>query len=60
MRRIPTLSKELIQALNERVPERCPDPTWTDREIWIYTGKRELVKFLVNEFKEQEDNLVKE
>jgi hypothetical protein len=60
MRRIPPLGKDLIQALDERIPERCPDPTWSEREIWMYSGKRELVNFLIKELKEQEDNLIKE
>lgn len=60
MRIIPTLDPSLIQALNERVPERCPDPNWSEREIWMYVGKRELVNFLISELKMQEDNLIKE
>jgi len=60
MRKIPTVDETLIEALNERVPERCPDPSWSEREIWIYAGKRELVKLLINEFTLQKDNLVKE
>jgi len=60
MRIIPTLDPSLIQTLNERIPERCPDPSWSEREIWMYVGKRELVNFLISELKMQEDNLIKE
>jgi len=60
MRKIPTLDRLLIQVLNERIPERCPEPDWSDREIWIYAGKRQLVTFLTEELKAQENNIVKE
>lgn len=60
MRRIPTLDPTLVEVLNERIPERCPDPSWSEREIWMYSGKRELVNQLISELKAQEDNLIKE
>jgi len=60
MRIIPPLDRALIEALDERVPERCPDPSWSDREIWIYTGKRELIRLLKTELEAQEDNILKD
>ena len=60
MRIIPPLDRALIEALDERVPERCPDPSWSDREIWIYAGKRELIRVLKSELEAQENNLIKE
>ena len=57
---IPPLDRALIEALDERVPERCPDPSWSDREIWIYTGKRELIRLLKTELEAQEDNILKD
>lgn len=60
MRRIPALDRALVEALSERIPERCPDPSWSEREIWMYAGKRELVKLLIAELKAQENNIIKE
>ena len=60
MRIIPPLDRALIEALDERVPERCPDPSWSDREIWIYAGKRELIRLLKTELEAQEDNILKD
>ncbi len=60
MRIIPPLDRSLIEALDERVPERCPDPSWSDREIWLYTGKRELIRLLISELEAQEDNILKD
>ena len=60
MRRLPTLDRTFVEVLNERIPERCPDPGWSEREIWMYAGKRELVNWLIGELTAQEDNLIKE
>ena len=43
---IPRLSKELIQMLDEIFPEQTPDIAWPDREIWVYAGKRDLIRKL--------------
>lgn len=54
----PPLSKELIDYLEATVPERCPDLRMTDREVWLYAGKRELVRGLIAQFKAQQDNIL--
>ena len=51
---IPTLSPELVKALDVRFPERCPDPKWSDREVWIAVGKREVVRFLIEQKRRQD------
>ena len=40
------LSEELVSGLEHLIPERCPAIDMSDRAIWIYSGKRELVKAL--------------
>lgn len=40
------LSEELVAGLERLVPERCPVIDMSDRAIWLYSGKRELVKAL--------------
>ncbi len=42
----PLIPLELLKELDRRFPERCPDPTMTEREIWLMTGRREVVRFL--------------
>lgn len=44
---LPTLSTDLIALLDRTVPQRCPDLTMTDREIWHYAGQRALVDMLI-------------
>jgi hypothetical protein len=46
MDRIPSFSVDLIKELDELYPERCPSKDQDEREIWMYAGKRELVRNL--------------
>lgn len=43
---LPDLTPDLVGALDALFPEQCPSPNMTDRAIWIYAGKRELVRAL--------------
>lgn len=46
---LPPVSQELIEALEKRVPARCPGLGWSDRKIWFYAGMREMVEILKRE-----------
>lgn len=43
---LPGLSRELVDSLDALYPERCPDVTDSEREIWMYAGARSLVRKL--------------
>lgn len=47
------IPEELIQFLNKIIPERCPDITEIDRNIWMYAGQRSLVRNLTAAFGRQ-------
>lgn len=47
MRKLPIDVKALIETLNAEIPHRCPQPTDSEREIWMYAGKRALVDMLL-------------
>lgn len=49
----PKVSKALVDVLHQLVPERCPDSSESDRDIWIYSGQRQLVRFLQAKLDEQ-------
>ena len=49
---IPILSSDLIEMLDRLIPERCPRAVDSERDIWIYVGKRELVRKLVTQLAE--------
>jgi hypothetical protein len=55
---IPPLSQDLLKALNERFPDRCPNPTDTEREIWMKAGERRLVEFLLTQKRQQDNNIL--
>jgi hypothetical protein len=57
--KIPLLSPELVEALNKRFPERCPDPKWSDREVWMAVGRRDVVRFLIEEARRQQSQSLK-
>lgn len=48
MDKIPSFSIDLIKQLDGIYPERCPNVRQDEREIWMYAGKRELVRNLKN------------
>jgi len=56
--KLPPISDGLIKALEQRIPERCPDMDWEDRRIWFYAGQREVVRFLTSEFEEQNKTIL--
>lgn len=54
----PPVSEALLGHLNERFPELCPDPSWSEREIWMKVGQRSVVRFLNEVFKRQNENIL--
>jgi len=55
----PKVPKALLDALDKMVPERCPDSSESDRDIWLYSGQRHLVRFLKQRFEEQTEKEVR-
>jgi len=58
MDEIPEISKNLIDRLEELIPERCPSITMSDREIWFYAGRRDIVRQLKQIFDEQNETIL--
>ena len=42
----PFISRDLIEELDRIFPERSADLKWTDREVWFYSGQRNVVRIL--------------
>ena len=40
------LTPDLVDGLDKLGPPRCPLPDQSEREIWMYAGKRQLVDAL--------------
>ena len=54
LNRLPGLTRELVEGLDALVPERCPGLKQPERAIWMYAGKRELVRNLTAVLERQE------
>lgn len=52
---IPPLSAELLKALDELYPEASADLRWTDRDVWFKAGQRQVIRFLKEQFKRQQE-----
>lgn len=44
--KLPPTPEELIGMLDEMIPEQCPRLSQSEREIFMYAGKRQLVVYL--------------
>lgn len=54
------LLKETVEALDKLFPEKCPRPLDKEREIWMYAGKRDLVRSLIRCYEMQQERAYKE
>ena len=50
----PPIDEALVNKLDELYPEKCPDITASDREIWMYAGARSMVRMLRAVYLEQQ------
>lgn len=60
MEELPVIPEDLLKALDKHFPERCPEPEWSEREIWMRVGERRVVRFLKRVFDEQNENILRE
>jgi hypothetical protein len=44
----------LMEELEKKWPEKCPHLDWSDREIWLYVGLRQLVSIFRASFDTQQ------
>lgn len=51
----PPIDEALLNRLEQVIPERCPDLTDTQPEIWHYSGQRAVVRMLRAIYLEQQD-----
>lgn len=53
---IPPIDPHTIAYLDKRFPDRSPDPTDTEREVWMKAGERRAVRHMLNLIERQERN----
>ena len=54
----PIVDLQLLEALREHYPDRSPNRSDSDRDIWIKVGQVEVVRFLSRMFQEQNENIL--
>ena len=53
----PQVPKVLIDYLNQFYPDCCPKESDSNRAIWIKTGQRSVVNFLLEQHKRQNEEI---
>ena len=48
MKELPSNVTELIASLDQSYPHRCPKPDDSEKVMWMYAGKRELIDLLID------------
>ena len=56
--KIPFITDELLDYLQRIYPDRCPEPTQSERDIWISRGAVGVVRHLSAIHKEQRSNML--
>ena len=54
----PILSEALMQELNRRFPESCPELDWDMKTVWYVTGQRSVVRLLNTIYEEQQETVL--
>lgn len=54
----PHIPKPLLDELNQRYPEISAEIEWSDREIWVKSGERRVIRFLNEMFRRQNENIL--
>ena len=57
-RRFPVVSKELLEELERRFPDICPDSELSIDEIRIKQGQISVIRFLRSNFNFQNQNIL--
>jgi|26BtaG_2_1085354.scaffolds.fasta_scaffold03654_2 hypothetical protein len=60
MNELPEVPEDLLLALEERYPDRAPDGTEQERQVWINAGSVKVIRQLRNAFNEQNETILGE
>jgi hypothetical protein len=56
----PPISKDLLEALEERFPEKSPEKGETERDLIWRGGQRSVVRFLLEQHRQRNENVLTE
>ena len=56
---LPLLTLDLVEAIEELFPDRCPEPSWPMPEVWMKAGQAYVARYLraAYEAQNQEEEL---
>lgn len=55
---VPHIPEDLLKHLENAYPERCAELSWSEREIFVKAGQRQLVNFLRRTYEKQNENIL--
>ena len=58
--KLPPITDDLIQGLDEVFPNRHPELSLSDREVWYRAGQRFVVDYLIEQQKRQRETMLTE
>jgi len=58
MENLPIIPSNLLDALDKLYPNRHPDLSCPEREVWFKAGQRSVIDFLIMVKKEQEKTIL--
>ena len=59
-RNLPPITDELINGLDSIFPQRHPDLSMSEKEIWYKAGQRYVVDFLIEQQLRQKETMLTE
>ena len=57
---LPVITDELINSLDSVFPNRHPDLSLSDREVWYRAGQRSVVDYLIEQQLRQKETMLTE
>ena len=55
---LPLITDDLIEGLDNLYPQRHPDLSLSDSEIWYRSGQRSVVDYLIEQQKRQRETML--
>jgi hypothetical protein len=52
---MPLFSDALLEALAEKFPDKCPNPTDSERAVWMQVGAASVVRYLRDQRRRQKE-----
>ncbi len=50
---LPAISETLVKRLEKLFPDKCPDLTNTEKDVWFKSGQVSVIRFLRQTYNEQ-------